>query len=110
MLFMENKGEWGKTPQGEVVRVDKCIDKIRQIYLQVQEALKKSEEKYKARHDQYKVWKSFKVGDIVWLHLNKERLQSPGKNIKDTRYVPFEVLEKVRDNVYKLCLHSYMHF
>ena len=40
----------------------------------------------------------FKVGDIFWLQLNKERLQVHGKNIKELQYGPFEVLEKVGDN------------
>ena len=40
----------------------------------------------------------FKVGDIFWLQLNKERLQVHGKKIKVLQYGPFEVLEKVGDN------------
>ena len=62
----------------------------------------KSHEKYNERHDQHNVEKTFKVGDRVWLHLNKERLWGVGKEIKDLRYGLFEVLEKVKDN-------SYMH-
>jgi hypothetical protein len=49
------------------------------------------------------------VGDIVWLQLNKERLQGPGKKIKDLWYGPFVVLEKVGDNTYTLILPPYMH-
>jgi hypothetical protein len=48
------------------------------------------------------------VGDIVWLQLNKERLQGPGKKIKALQYGPFEVLEKVGDNAYRLSLPQYM--
>jgi hypothetical protein len=44
----------------------------------------------------------------VWLELSKERLQCPGKKIKALRYGPFEVLEKVGDNAYKLRLPLYM--
>ena len=61
----------------------------------------KAHEKYKEIHDQHDVEKTFKVGDRVWLQLNKERLWG-GKEIKDLRYGLFEVLEKVKDN-------SYMH-
>ena len=53
--------------------------------------------------------KSFKVGDKVWLQLNKERLQGSGKKIKALRYGPFEIMEKVGDNAYQLSLSSYMH-
>jgi hypothetical protein len=49
------------------------------------------------------------VGDRVWLQLNKERLQGPGKKIKALWYGPFEVLEKVGDNAYRLNLPPYMH-
>jgi hypothetical protein len=64
--------------------------------LQVKETMKKSQEKYKARHDQHKTKRTFRVGDKVWLQLNKERLQGPGKKIKALRYAYFEVLEKGR--------------
>jgi hypothetical protein len=39
---------------GEAFKVEKFVEKIRQIYLQVQETLKKSQERYKAQHDQHK--------------------------------------------------------
>jgi len=48
------------------------------------------------------------VGDIVWLQLNKERLQGLGKKMKALRYGHFEVLEKVGDNAYILSLRLYM--
>lgn len=48
------------------------------------------------------------MGDRVWLQLNKERLQGPGKKIKALRYGPFEILEKVGDNAYRLSLPPYM--
>jgi hypothetical protein len=66
--------------------------------------LKKSHEKYKAGHDQHKTEKSFKVGDMVWLQLNKERLKGPSKKIKALGYGPFEALEKDIDNAYKIIL------
>ena len=48
------------------------------------------------------------MGDNVWLQLNKEMIHGPGKNIKSLWYGPFEVLEKVGDNSYRLNLPSYM--
>jgi hypothetical protein len=38
--------------------------------------------KVQDRHDQHKIKKTFKVGNRVWLHLNKERLQGPRNKIK----------------------------
>lgn len=37
--------------------------------------LQKSQEEYKGNHDQHVIDKSFIVGDKLWLHLNKQRLQ-----------------------------------
>jgi hypothetical protein len=71
--------------------------------------LKKSQKKYKVRHDQHRTERTFRVGDRVCLQLNKERLQGPSKNIKALRYGHFEVLEKVGDNTYKLNIPPYMH-
>jgi hypothetical protein len=52
--------------------------------------------------------RTFRVGAKIWLQLNKERLQGPIKKIKALQYGPFEVLEKVGDNTYKLSLPPYM--
>ena len=35
-------------------------------------------------------------------------MQGPGKKINDLRYGPFEILEKVGDNAYRLSLPPYM--
>ena len=40
--------------------------------------------------------------------MKKERLQGPGKKIKDLRYGPLEILEKVGDNSDRLILPPYM--
>ena len=87
-------------PTGDALRAEKFIETIRQIHQQVYETIQKSQVKYRAKHDQYKIEKSFKVGGRVWLYLNKERLQGPGKKIKALRYGHFEILEKVGDNSY----------
>jgi hypothetical protein len=50
------------------LKEEKNVEKIRKIHLQVQKALNKSQEKYKAIHDQHRIERTFKVGDRVWLH------------------------------------------
>ena len=67
----------------EELRLEKFINRIQQIHLHVHETLKKSREKYNEMHDQHRVEKTFKVGDRVWLHLTKERLQGLGNNVKE---------------------------
>jgi len=47
--------------QGDSLRTKKIMEKIRQIHIHVRKTLQKSQEKYKARHDQHKTEKSFKV-------------------------------------------------
>lgn len=48
---------------GNALRVEKNVKKIKKIHLQVQEEPKKSQVKYKARHDQHWIQKSFREGD-----------------------------------------------
>ena len=93
----------------DALMAEKIVEKIRHIHIQVQYTLHKSKKKYEARHDQHRTNKSFKVGDRVWLQLNKERLQGLAKEVKALRYGPFEIMEKVGDNSYQLNLQPYMH-
>jgi hypothetical protein len=92
----------------EVLKSENFVESIRKIHFKEHEILKKSYEKYKAPHDQHKIEKIVKVGDKVWLQLNKEILEGHGKRIKALRYGTFEVLEKVGYNAYTLNLPPYM--
>jgi chaperonin GroEL (HSP60 family) len=58
----------------DALKEKKIVEKINQIHLQVHEKLKKSEEKYKARHDQHIIKRKCRVGDIAWIQLNMEML------------------------------------
>ena len=51
----------------------------------------------------------FKVGDQVWLYISKERLKGEGKNFKSIGYGPFDIVEKIGDNGFRLDLPPYMH-
>jgi len=50
---------------GETLKDEKFVEKIRQIHLQIQETLKKSQDWYKAIHDHHITDKTFKVADKV---------------------------------------------
>jgi len=76
--------------------------------LQVQKTLRNSEEKYKVIHDQQKIERMVRVGEKLWIQLNKEWLQGPCKKIKDLYYHPFYILEKVGDNSCKPSIPPYM--
>jgi hypothetical protein len=84
------------------------VDNIRKIHLRVQEKLEKSQQLYKSRNDQHREDHKFCVGDKVWLYLSKERLQGAMKKLKPLRYGPFEIIEQVNENAFKLKLPPYM--
>ena len=62
--------------------------------MRVQETLKKSQKKYKVRHDQHRIERTFRVEGRLFLQLNMERLQGPSKKIKVLWYGHFEVLKR----------------
>jgi len=43
------------------------------------------------------------------MHLSKERLQGPVKKLKPIRYGPFEIVEQVNENAFRLNLSAYMN-
>jgi hypothetical protein len=44
--------------------------------------LEKIQAKYKEGHDKNQVDHQFEVSDKVWLHINKDRMQGDGKNLR----------------------------
>ncbi|XP_059064618.1 uncharacterized protein LOC131856732 [Cryptomeria japonica] len=92
--------------QGE--KALKFIQKVQAVYQAVEAQFKKSQAKYKARHDKHRIDHHFQVGDHVWLHISKERMQGEGKKLKPIRYGPFEILEKIGTNAFCLNLPPYM--
>jgi hypothetical protein len=56
------------------------------IHLRIQEQIEKSQQLYRARHDQHKENYKFCVGDKVWLYLSKECLQGVGNKLKPIIY------------------------
>ncbi|KAI5335413.1 hypothetical protein L3X38_025546 [Prunus dulcis] len=67
------------------------------------------EQQYKAHHDKHRVPCNFKEGDLVWLHLGKERLTGVGKKLKPIHYGPFKIIKQIGDNAFQLELPPYMH-
>lgn len=63
--------------------------------------------KYKQRVDMRKKRVVFKRGDLVWIHLRKERIPASrfGK-LQPRTDGPFKVLEWINDNTYKIELPS----
>ena len=78
---------------------------MRKLHEQIRGHIKRTNEAYKARANKHRRQLEFKPGDLVWLHLQKERFPSRRKNKLMARsYGPFEIIEKVGNNAYKLQL------
>ena len=59
--------------------------------------------KYKIARDKGRKHVVFDVGDLVWLHLRKDRFPDLRKSKLMPRAAgPFKVLERINDNAYKL--------
>lgn len=56
------------------------------------------------RHDKHRFDHKFNMEDHVWLHLSKERLQGLANMLKPIRYGPFENVEQVSENIFRLNL------
>jgi hypothetical protein len=67
--------------QSEGNKENKFIERIQHIRQQVHDILDRANAKYKQLHDQHQVPHNFQVGDNVWLHLQKERLDGPYRKI-----------------------------
>ncbi|CAL2259851.1 unnamed protein product [Prunus armeniaca] len=93
----------------EHIRAHKFLERVRKIHTEVEAQLKRSQQRYKARHDKHRVPCNFKEGDLVWLHLGKERLTGEGKKLKPIRYGPFKIIKQISDNAFQLELPPYMH-
>jgi hypothetical protein len=71
-------------------------------------AVGKESTKYKTRHDKHCVDHNFQVGDEVWIYISNERLKGEGKQLKPIQYGPFNILDKIGNNVFRLDLPPYM--
>jgi hypothetical protein len=61
--------------------------------------------KYKISGDKGRKQLDFEPGDLVWLHLRKERFPDLRKSkLMPRADGPFKVLEKINENAYKLDL------
>jgi len=85
--------------------VETRAKEIRKLHDQIRNQIEKTNEAYKANVNKHRRQLEFQPGDLVWLHLRKERFPSWRKNKLMARSNgPFEVLERVGNNAYKLQL------
>ncbi|CAA7034520.1 unnamed protein product [Microthlaspi erraticum] len=86
------------------------VDEFVDIHSQVRTNLERATAKYKQDADAHRRDLQFKVGDKVWAVLTKDRFP-PGtyNKLKARKIGPLEVLEKMNDNAYRLCLPPTMN-
>jgi len=84
---------------------NKRVEEIKQLHEKVRLKIEKSNESYQAQANRHKKKVVFRPGDLVWVHLRKERFPSKRKTKLMPRVDgPFEVLERINDNAYKIDL------
>ena len=79
------------------------MKEIRKLHKDVRVKIEKKNEKYQRATSKHRKKVEFKVGDLVWIHLRKERFPQ-GKYRKLKADGPFTVLERVGGNAYKIKL------
>ena len=76
---------------------------MKRLHEQIRAHIKKINEAYKAKANQNRKGMEFQPGDLVWLHLRKERFPTRrNSKLMARRDGPFKVLAKVGANAYKL--------
>ncbi|XP_057529848.1 uncharacterized protein LOC130808390 [Amaranthus tricolor] len=76
------------------------------IQKEVRKNIEKANEIYKKQaNKRVRNVKNFEVGDLVWIYMRKERFPSQSKNkLMPRAEGPFEIVEKINDNAYKVDL------
>ncbi|GJX33949.1 gag-pol polyprotein [Tanacetum coccineum] len=76
---------------------------IKRLHEQVKSRIEKANEMYKAKANKNCKHSTFSPGDLVWIHLIKERFPSKRKNkLMPRAEGPFKVLERFGDSAYKV--------
>ncbi|KAJ0969312.1 hypothetical protein J5N97_022189 [Dioscorea zingiberensis] len=82
---------------------------LRVIHEQVKLAIQESNTKYKMNADKRRRQVLFDEGDLVWVVLTRDRFPVGEYNkLKEGKIRPCEVLQKINDNAYRLCLPSHL--
>ncbi|XP_068491941.1 uncharacterized protein [Phaseolus vulgaris] len=82
-------------------------DYVRKLHEQVKAQIEKKVEGYSKQANKGRKKVIFEPGDWVWVHMRKERFPKQKKSKLQPRGdEPFQVLEKINDNAYKIDLPS----
>ena len=83
------------------------VDDILEVHAQTTQRLEASSSKYKTAADASRRRLIFDAGDMVWVHLTRDRMPARAYNkLKSKKIGPVRVISKINDNVYHLELPS----
>nr|GFC01683.1 reverse transcriptase [Tanacetum cinerariifolium] len=87
-----------RTDEGEVRSAQ-----IKELHAQVRDTILKYTGKYQARANKHRKQVVYKEGDLVWIHVRKERFPTGRYDKLHARADgPFRVLKRINDNAYKI--------
>ena len=87
--------------------VKKKAEMVKKLHESVQKHIEKKNEHYATKANKGHRQVLFEPGDWVWVHMRKERFPSRRRSKLHPRGDgPFQVLERINDNAYKLNLPS----
>ena len=87
----------------------KRADFVKKLHAQAKENIEKMTEQYTKRVNKTRKKLVFKQGDLVWVHLRKDRFPEQHKcKLQPRGDGPFVVLERINDNAYKIDLPKNM--
>jgi len=96
-------------PTNEFTNLDgkKKADFVRELHARVRANIEKRNEQYAKQANKGRVKVIFEPGDWVWVHMRKERFPTQRKfKLQPRGDGPFQVLERINDNAYKIDLPS----
>ncbi|KAA0059666.1 Transposon Ty3-I Gag-Pol polyprotein [Cucumis melo var. makuwa] len=83
------------------------VEYIKTLHKEIKERIEKKNQKLVTRKNQGRKELIFKSGDWVWVHLRKERFPDQRKSkLQQRGDGPFQVLERINNNAYKLDLRG----
>ena len=81
------------------------LDNLQTTQEHLQENLKKANKQYKTQADKSRIKApEFKIGHKVWLDSSNTRTTQPTKKLSEKRLGPFEIIEVISRNAFKLKL------
>jgi hypothetical protein len=82
---------------------DERAKRIKKLHEHIRGQIEKKNEKYRMQANKHRKPMTFKEGDLVWIHLRKERFPAKRRSkLLPRADGPFKVLQRVGENAYKI--------